>query len=40
VNQSGELLAIGKLQIPITYINSFKNGIAIKVRRGINKSKI
>ena len=39
-NQSAELLAIGKLVVPITYINSFKNGIAIKVRRGVNKSKL
>ncbi len=39
VDQNDELLAIGRLKIPITYVKTFKNGVAIKVRRGINKSK-
>jgi 7-cyano-7-deazaguanine tRNA-ribosyltransferase len=40
VNQEDELLAIGKLILPVPYIKSFSSGIAIKVRRGVNKSKI
>ncbi|NHJ24335.1 MAG: pseudouridine synthase [Candidatus Lokiarchaeota archaeon] len=40
VNQEDELLAIGKLILPIPYIKSFTSGVAIKVRKGINKSKI
>jgi len=40
VNQNDELLAIGRLKLPITYIKSFSNGVAINVRKGINKSKI
>jgi 7-cyano-7-deazaguanine tRNA-ribosyltransferase len=40
VNQEDELLAIGKLILPVPYVKSFKSGIAIKVRKGINKSKI
>ncbi|MHA2325799.1 MAG: PUA domain-containing protein [Promethearchaeota archaeon] len=40
VNQNDDLLAIGKLKLPTTYIRSFSSGIAIKVRKGINKSKI
>ncbi|KKK40216.1 hypothetical protein LCGC14_0681630 [marine sediment metagenome] len=40
VNQNDELLAIGRLKLPITYIISFSNGVAINVRKGINKSKI
>lgn len=40
VNQKDELLAIGKLVFPVPYLRSFKRGIAVKVRRGIDKSKI
>ena len=40
VNQNDDLLAIGKLKLPTTYIISFSSGIAINVRKGINKSKI
>ncbi|MFX1313610.1 MAG: PUA domain-containing protein [Promethearchaeota archaeon] len=40
VNQNDELLAIGKLKLPVTYVKSFSSGIAIKIRRGIYKSKI
>jgi len=40
VNQEDELLAIGKLILPVPYIKSFISGIAIKVRKGVNKSKI
>ena len=35
VNQEDEILAIGKLVIPVPYVRSFKTGIAIKVRKGI-----
>ena len=37
VNESDELLGIGRLKIPIPYVKSFKNGIAINVRKGIYK---
>jgi len=40
VNQEDELLAIGRLMIPIPYVRSFKTGIAINVRKGIHKSKL
>ena len=39
VNQNDELLAIGKLKLPVSYIKSFSSGIAIKIRKGISKSK-
>ena len=39
VDQNDELLAIGRLKIPIDYVKTFKNGVAINVRKGINKSK-
>ena len=39
VDQNDELLAIGRLKLPIAYIKTFKNGVAINVRKGINKSK-
>ena len=39
VDQNDELLAIGRLKIPVTYVKTFKNGVAINVRKGINKSK-
>ena len=40
VNQENEILAIGKLMIPVPYVRSFKTGVAIKVRKGIGKSKL
>jgi len=39
VNQKDELLAIGRLKISVDYIKSFKYGVAILVRKGIDKSK-
>jgi len=39
VNQEDEILAIGRLSIPIPYIKAFKTGIAVNVRKG-NKSKL
>jgi len=40
VNQNDDLLAIGRLKIPVTYVKAFSSGIAINVRKGIYKSKI
>jgi len=40
VNQDDELLAIGKLKIPIYFVKSFSSGVAVDVRKGIYKSKI
>ncbi|MFX0047362.1 MAG: PUA domain-containing protein [Candidatus Hermodarchaeota archaeon] len=40
VNQENGLLAIGKLVIPVPYVRSFKTGVAIKVRKGADKSKL
>jgi uncharacterized protein with predicted RNA binding PUA domain len=40
VNQDDELLAIGRLKLPITYVKSFSSGVAVNVRKGVNKSKI
>jgi len=40
VNQNDELLAIGRLKIPVPYIKSFSSGIAINVRKGAHKLKI
>ena len=40
VNQNNDLLAIGKLVIPVPYIRSFQTGIALKIRKGIGKSKL
>ena len=40
VNQNNDLLAIGKLVIPVPYIKSFQTGIALKIRKGIGKSKL
>ena len=39
VNQEDEILAIGRLSMPIPYIKAFNTGIAINVRKG-NKSKL
>jgi 7-cyano-7-deazaguanine tRNA-ribosyltransferase len=40
VNEEDELLAVGKLMIPVRYIKAFNSGVAIKVRKGIFKSKL
>lgn len=40
VNNKDELLAIGRLMIPVPYVKTFKTGVAIKVRKGIYKSKL
>jgi predicted RNA-binding protein (TIGR00451 family) len=40
VNKDDELLAVGRLMIPVPYIKAFDSGVAIKVRKGILKSKI
>jgi len=39
VNQKNDLLAIGKLVIPVPYVRSFQTGIALKIRKGTDKSK-
>ncbi|MBY9019454.1 MAG: pseudouridine synthase [Candidatus Lokiarchaeota archaeon] len=40
VDQNNDLLAIGKLMIPVPYVKSFQTGIALKIRKGIGKSKL
>lgn len=40
VNQNDELLAIGRLKLPISYIMSFSRGVAVNVRKGVYKLKI
>jgi len=40
VNQEDELLAIGRLKIAVDLLTAFKTGIAVMVRKGVNKSKI
>ena len=40
VNQEDELLGIGRLKIPVSYVKSFSSGIAVNIRKGIYKSKI
>ncbi|MFX0035279.1 MAG: PUA domain-containing protein [Candidatus Hermodarchaeota archaeon] len=40
VNQTDELLGIGKLKIPVPYVKHFTRGIAVNIRKGWNKSKI
>jgi len=40
VNQDDELLGIGKLKIPVSYVKSFSHGVAVNIRKGIDKSKI
>jgi predicted RNA-binding protein (TIGR00451 family) len=39
VDQNDDLLGIGRLKIPAPYITTFKKGIAINIRKGINRSK-
>lgn len=40
VNQDDEILAIGRMKLPITYVKSFSRGVAVNVRKGVYKSKI
>ncbi len=40
VNQDDELLGIGKLKVPGSYVKDFSIGIAVSIRKGIYKSKI
>jgi len=40
VNQDDELLGIGKLKVPVSYVKNFSIGIAVSIRKGIYKSKI
>jgi predicted RNA-binding protein (TIGR00451 family) len=40
VNQDDEVLAIGRLKIPVPYVRDFKYGIAVNTRKGIIKSKV
>jgi uncharacterized protein with predicted RNA binding PUA domain len=40
VNQNDELLAIGRLKLPVEYVKSFSSGVAVNVRKGVYKSKI
>ena len=40
VNQNDELLAIGRLKLPVSYIKDFSIGVAVNVRKGTYKSKI
>ena len=35
VNQNDELLGIGRLKIPIPYIKTFKTGVAVNIRKGM-----
>jgi len=35
VNQKDELLGIGRLKIPIPYIKTFKTGVAVNIRKGV-----
>ena len=39
-NQADELLAIGKLKIPVSYVKSFSSGVAVNIRKGTYKTKI
>jgi len=39
VNENDKLLAVGRLKIPVSYIKSFKSGVAVNVRRGIKSLK-
>ncbi|MHA1933519.1 MAG: PUA domain-containing protein [Promethearchaeota archaeon] len=40
VNQDDELLAIGRLKLSTISVKSFSSGIAVNVRKGVDKSKI
>ncbi len=37
VNQNDELLAIGRVNIPVEYVKTFKKGVAINTRKGVLK---
>lgn len=40
VNQDDEILGIGRLKIPVSYVRNFTSGVAINIRKGVYKSKI
>jgi len=40
VNQDDELLGIGKLKVPVSYVKSFSIGIAVNIRKGVYKLNI
>ncbi|MFW9970413.1 MAG: PUA domain-containing protein [Candidatus Odinarchaeota archaeon] len=40
VNQNDELLGIGKLKVPVSYVKAFAVGVAVNIRKGVYKSKI
>jgi uncharacterized protein with predicted RNA binding PUA domain len=40
VNEDDDLLGIGKLKVPVSYVKVFSVGIAVNIRKGIYKSKI
>ncbi|MFX1378511.1 MAG: PUA domain-containing protein [Promethearchaeota archaeon] len=40
VNQNDELLGIGKLKVPVSYVKDFNVGIAVNIRKGFYKSNI
>jgi len=40
VNEDDDLLGIGKLKVPVSYVKAFSVGIAVNIRKGIYKSKI
>ena len=40
VNEEDQLLAVGRLKLPVPYIKTFNTGVAIKVRKGMYKSKL
>ncbi|MHA2181628.1 MAG: PUA domain-containing protein [Promethearchaeota archaeon] len=40
VNQDDDLLAIGRLKLSAISVKSFSSGIAVNVRKGVDKSKI
>ncbi|TFG07391.1 MAG: pseudouridine synthase [Promethearchaeota archaeon] len=40
VDEDDNLLAIGRVKIPVPYIKTFKSGVGINIRKGINKLKV
>ncbi|MFX1315183.1 MAG: PUA domain-containing protein [Promethearchaeota archaeon] len=40
VNQDDELLAVGRLKIPVPFIKTFSSGVAVNIRKGVYKSKL
>jgi predicted RNA-binding protein (TIGR00451 family) len=39
VNQNDDILAVGKLEVPVPYVKTFTRGVGIKVRKGADKLK-